>query len=125
MFKTLGAVIIVDDDKAVRQALKFALELEGLNVRLYESGSELLNKTDLPPRGCLVVDYAMPVMNGIDLLYRLRQGSVGLPAILITGQASNDLRERATRAGFAQVLEKPLEDSSLSDAIHRELAPFP
>ena len=117
-----GPVIIIDDDAAVRDSLKFALELEGLNVRLYEGGNELLADAELPSRGCLVVDYYMPAMTGVELVDRLRLRHVDLPAILITAKATDDLRRRAAGAGFRQVLEKPLEDGSLVESIRGALA---
>lgn len=117
-----GPVIVVDDDEAVRRSLKFALELEGLAVRLYGGGEELLADKDLPVKGCLVIDYHMPAMNGVDLIDRLRRREVDLPAILITAEATDDLRRRAARAGFKHVLEKPLEDGALVDSIHGALA---
>ena len=116
-----GPVLIVDDDSAVRQSLKFALEQEDLEVRLYGSGPQLLADSRLPLGGCLVIDYAMPGMDGIVLLGRLRKRHVELPAILITSPASPRLRMRALLAGFRQVLEKPLEDGALLDGIHGAL----
>jgi two-component system, LuxR family, response regulator FixJ len=115
-------ILVIDDDAAVRQSLKFALEQEGLEVHLYDSGEQLLADPALPQSGCLVVDYAMPEVDGITLVERLRQRHVGLPAILITANGSPAVRERALRSGFQQVLEKPLEDSSLLDGIHGALA---
>jgi two-component system, LuxR family, response regulator FixJ len=117
-----GPVLVVDDDAAVRQSLKFALEQEGLEVSLYGSGPELLAASRLPSTGCLVVDLTMPGMDGIVLLDRLRKRHVDLPAILITSPASPRLRARALRAGYRQVLEKPLEDGALLDGIHSALA---
>jgi FixJ family two-component response regulator len=122
MSMTPGLVIVVDDDDAVRQSLKFALEMEGLNVRLYESGDAILADRDLPVSGCLVVDYYMPAMDGIELIDRLRHRAVRLPAILITARATEALRRRAARSGFRQVLEKPLEDGALIDSILGALA---
>ncbi len=123
MPKTSGSIILViEDDAAVRQSLKFALEQEGLEVHVYESGGQLLADPDLPPAGCLVVDYAMPGMDGITLVERLRQRHVTLPALLITARSSPALRNRALRAGFRQVLEKPLEDNSLLEGIRNALA---
>lgn len=122
MSMTSGPVIVVDDDAAVRQSLKFALELEGLNVRLYEGADELLAEPDLPESGCLVVDYYMPCMNGVELIDRLRRRLVNLPAILITARATDEMRRRATRSGFRQVIEKPLEDGTLVDSIRGALA---
>ena len=117
-----GPVIVVDDDDAVRLSLKFALELEGLRVRLYRDGVHFLAENDLPPMGCLVVDYQMPGIDGIDLVKRLRVRRVDLPAILITTKCTPGLLERARRVGFRQVLEKPLEDGSLLEGIRGALA---
>lgn len=122
MFTRPGPVIIVDDDAAVRQSLKFALELEGLDVRLYKGGGELLADDHLPTDGCLIVDYHMPGINGIDLVDRLRGRHIDLPAILITTQPSRELQSQALRSGFRQVLEKPLDDSSLLDGIRGALS---
>lgn len=122
MSMTPGPVIVVDDDAAVRQSLKFALELEGMDVRVYESGAELLAEPELPASGCLVVDYYMPSMNGVELMDRLRRRLVKLPAILITARATDDMRKRAVHSGFRQVIEKPLEDSTLLDSIRGVLS---
>ena len=122
MSMTPGPVIVVDDDAAVRQSLKFALELEGMDVRVYESGAELLAEPELPANGCLVVDYYMPSMNGVELMDRLHRRLVKLPAILITARATDDMRKRAAYSGFRQVIEKPLEDSTLLDSIRGVLS---
>ncbi|MDR6286459.1 FixJ family two-component response regulator [Methylopila jiangsuensis] len=115
-------VIVVDDDAAVRQALRFALEQEGLEVRDYADGGELLAEAELPRHACLLIDQFMPAMSGVDLVRRLRRRHVRLPAILMTGRSSRELRESASRAGFACVLEKPLDDGALMDTIRSELA---
>lgn len=117
-----GTVLIVDDDAAVRSALKFLLEVEGLDVRLYDGPAALLADAALPARGCLIIDYRMPVMDGLQLTDRLRARKVGLPVILITGRASDDLRRRAVRSGVRQVLEKPLSDGALVEGIRSVLA---
>ncbi len=116
-----GQVIVIEDDAAVRNSLKFALELEGLTVRAYEDADALLAEAALPAKGCLVVDYYMPAMNGVDLVKCLRRRHVDLPAILITAKATDAMRRSAAQAGFRQVLEKPLEDSSLLDSIRGAL----
>ncbi len=122
MSMRLGSVIVIDDDAAVRHSLKFALEQEGLVVRLFGSAEELLDATDLPAHGCLVVDHHMPGMTGVELVDRLRRRDVDMPAILITTDASSSLRQLATGSGILQVLEKPLEDGSLLVSIRRALA---
>jgi two-component system, LuxR family, response regulator FixJ len=116
-----GPVILVDDDAAVRNALKFALELEGLDVRVYPGAAELL-AADLPTSGCLLLDYLMPTIDGVELLDRLRSRKVDLPAILITSRPDEKVLGRAARSGFRAVLEKPLSDGKLLDSIRSALA---
>lgn len=118
-----GPVIVVDDDAAVRNSLKFALEMEGFDVRAYDGGPALLADAALASGGCLVVDQQMPGITGIELVGRIRDLSLDIPAILITGKASDDLRLTAALSGIRQVLEKPLEDSALLDGIRSALAP--
>ncbi|KAB0266854.1 response regulator transcription factor [Microvirga brassicacearum] len=120
-----GPVLIVDDDDAVRNSLKFALEMEGLEVRLYEGGFELLADLGRPAVGCLVVDYNMPRMSGIELVNILRDRQRAYPTILIASQVSDELRGRAARAGVRTVLEKPLSDEALVDSIRSALAAPP
>ena len=50
---TQGKILIIDDDPAVRNSLKFALEVEGFSVRAYKTGAELLKDDDIPDTGCL------------------------------------------------------------------------
>jgi two-component system, LuxR family, response regulator FixJ len=109
-------VLVVDDDPAVRNSLKFALEIEGFSVRLYPTGKELLDEKDMPESGCLVTDYHLPGMNGLDLLARLRDRNIRLPAILITTHPSATIRDRAALAGV-RLIEKPL----LSDTLFQDI----
>jgi two-component system, LuxR family, response regulator FixJ len=109
-------VIVVDDDVAVRNSLKFSLEVEGFAVRAYSGGIELLNDTELPRDGCLVIDQTMPGMNGLDLVAQLRARDVAVPAILITSSPTAALSARAAKAGVA-IVEKPLLGTALLDRI--------
>src|SRR6185295_945802 len=93
-------VLIVDDDAAVRAALKFALEVEGFRVRLYDSPEAVLDEPELPQRACLVVDYRMPRIDGIELIKRLRERQVALPAILISARVNKQLHHLAERLGL-------------------------
>jgi two-component system, LuxR family, response regulator FixJ len=109
-------VIVIDDDFAVRNSLKFALEIEGLTVRSYATGAELLSAGDLALCNCFVVDQNMPGMNGLDLITLLRARHFAAPAILITSHPSSSLRERAQQAGVP-IVEKPLLGNALLDKI--------
>jgi FixJ family two-component response regulator len=114
-------VLVVDDDAAVRNSLKFSLELEGFAVRLYADGRELLNDPQLPAGGCLVLDQVLPGMSGLDVIDALRHRGASNPAVLITSHASRQLRRRAAAAGIA-VIEKPFFGNALVDAIRGSLA---
>lgn len=118
-----GPVIVVDDDAAVRNSLKFSLELKGFDVRVFGGASDVLANKDLDSSGCLIVDQYMPGMNGIELVDRLRERSIDIPAILITAKPSADLRLSAALSGIRRVVEKPLEDGTLVESIRSTLAP--
>jgi two-component system, LuxR family, response regulator FixJ len=113
-------VFIIDDDPAVRNSLKFALEVEGFAVRAYPAGADLLREREFPANGCLVVDYKLPEMNGLDLLVELRKRKIDLPAILITTHPSSEVRRRAALAG-AMLIEKPLLNDTLFQGIRAAL----
>jgi FixJ family two-component response regulator len=116
-------VVVVDDDAAVRAALKFVLDVEGFNVQLYDGSQAVLTAANLPKRGCLVIDYRMPTIDGIELVAELRRRNVTLPAILISARVTRALRDLAGRAGLTCVLEKPLTDAALVESIRGALAP--
>lgn len=111
-------VHVVDDDPAVCSSLKFALEIEGFSVRTYASGSDVL-AADLPAelaQGCMIVDYNLPGLNGLDLLHELHRRAVRLPAFLITTDPSQHVRRRARAQGVV-IIEKPLLGNQLSEAL--------
>ena len=109
-------LLLVDDDAAVLNSLKFCLEIEGFEVKLYANGEDLLNEPELPRFGCLVLDYHIRDMTGLELLAKLRSRGVDLPAIMITGHPGLPLRRYAAAAGVA-IVEKPLLGNRLTDAI--------
>ncbi len=115
-------LLVVDDDPAIRTSLKFALEIEGYAVETYADAESLAARQDLPDNGCLVVDYQLPGMDGLELVETLRHRAVCLPALLMTTQPTRQVRLRAEQAGVG-IIEKPLLSSSLGDALARLLDP--
>jgi two-component system, LuxR family, response regulator FixJ len=99
-------IVVVDDDDAVRDSLRNLMEVEGFVVRDFSSGQDLLNEASLSAIGCLVVDYDMPAMNGLELVSALRGRGVSFPAILFTGNSGQHVQDRAA-AISAVVVEKP------------------
>ena len=109
-------VIVIGDDLAVRNSLKFWLELEGLTVRSYASGAELLAADELTRCDCLVIDEKIPASSGLHLIAQLRDQDFSAPAILVTSQPSLSLRDQAEKAGVP-IVEKPLLGNGLLDTI--------
>jgi FixJ family two-component response regulator len=114
------SILIVEDDRAVRDSLKFSLVIEGFAVHTYPDAEQLLSETHLPKFDCLIVDQNMPGMNGLDLVSELRTRHVETPAILITSHPTKSLRDRAA-AAHIPIIEKPLF-ISLLDHVRRILS---
>ena len=109
-------VIVIGDDRAVRNSLTFWLEIEGLTVRSYATGAELLSAGELVRCDCLVIDQKTPAGNGLGLIAQLRGRHFSAPAILIASHPSPSLREQAERADVP-IVEKPLLGNGLLDKI--------
>jgi FixJ family two-component response regulator len=115
-------VLVVDDDLAVGESLKFALEIEGFAVRICNTGEAALAHPDLLAASCILLDYKMPGMDGFALLQRLAARDVRTPVILMTAHVTPRLRQRAAAYGIHHVLEKPLFNGNLLAAIDDVLA---
>ena len=113
-------VLVADDDTAVREALKFSLELEGFTVHACRRGEELLTHPALGRCDCIVLDYKMPGLDGLQVLEKLADGGSKAPVIFVAGPVTRALRAQAMGAGARYVLEKPLLDGELVTKI-REL----
>jgi len=120
--RSRSVVVIVEDDPAVRSALKFSLEIEGFEVRTYASGIDLLDARDVCVGGCLVIDQRMPEMSGLDLIATLRDRLISVPAILITSHPNAWVRKCAAEA-HVPIIEKPLLGNALVDRIRQAFAP--
>jgi two-component system CheB/CheR fusion protein len=114
-------IFVVDDEGAVREALRELLQEEGWAVEVYASGEAFLEAYRPGREGCLVIDARMPRMSGLELLERLKAGGGGPPAIMITGHADIRLAVRAMEAGAMAFLEKPVQYDELIANIERAL----
>jgi FixJ family two-component response regulator len=103
----------VEDDPGVRRSTQLLLQGHGFDTRAYASGEGLLRDPGALNSDCLVADYKLGGMDGIELLKILRDRGWTGWAILITAFASEGLSERAIDSGFHRVFEKPLPERSL------------
>jgi DNA-binding response OmpR family regulator len=109
------SVLVVDDDLALLGALEFALQAEGYRVFGCANAEEAM-RTSTDQLDCLVIDYRLPDIDGMDLAARLRGAGVTAPMILITSNPDARCRTRAARDG-AVIVEKPL----LGDRLLRQI----
>jgi FixJ family two-component response regulator len=112
-------VILAEADADLREALRYALEIDGFDVMSCGSGEDLLQQAFPSRRACLVLDHRLPGMSGVTALEVLRSRHMDLPAIIIAGAPDADLRARSLVAN-ARLVEKPLLTDRLAGAI-REL----
>jgi two-component system CheB/CheR fusion protein len=116
--KTNGhTIFVVDDDSAVRGALREFIEQHGRQVEVYGSARDFLDAFRSGRKGCLVVDCRLPDMNGMELFERLKAEGHELPTIMITGYGDVPLAVRAMKAGAASFIEKPVRGDDLLAAI--------
>ena len=121
---TRPIIAVVDDDAAVRNSLKFSLEIDGFAIRTYASAEELLGSGNLDSFQCLVVDQDMPRMTGHELVTALRAQGVKVPALLISGRLTPAVTRQASVAGIP-VVEKPFLGNGLIDCIRAAVGTKP
>ncbi len=102
-------VLVVDDERSVRDALRRALELEGYDVELAEDGYEALERLDADAGGpdALVLDVLMPGLDGLEVCRRLRRAGNRLPVLMLTARAEVADRVAGLDAGADDYLVKP------------------
>jgi|SRR5215470_189826 len=117
MAGTTPWIAIVDDDSSVLKALSRLLRAHAYYVKPFESGHGFLAalSADLPE--CLIVDWQMPEMNGLELLERLRRRGIQVPTIIISAHGDTTARQRCISAGALAFFPKPLQDTELLAAI--------
>ena len=101
-------ILVVDDERAVRESLRRALELEGYGVELAADGEEALRRLALEPApDAVVLDILMPGVDGLEVCRRLRRDGNGMPILMLTARAEVDSRVAGLDAGADDYLPKP------------------
>jgi FixJ family two-component response regulator len=108
-------VVVVDDDRAVREALDSLLRSVGLATRLFGSGAELL--ADGVRADCLVLDVRLPGVGGLEFQEQLARNGTAPPIVFMTGHGDIPMSVRAMKAGAVDFLAKPFRDQDMLDAV--------
>jgi two-component system response regulator FixJ len=117
-----STVHVIDDDAAVRDALRLLLATEGLDVATHDSAIGFLSSIDPATTGCIVTDVRMPEMTGLELLLKVKGMGLSLPVIVISAHADVPLAVQAMKEGALDLLEKPFDDEALLTAVRHALA---
>ena len=114
-------VYVVDDDAAVREAIKNLLESVGMQVQTFVSGAEFMARAPAEAPSCLILDVRLPGMSGLEFQRELTAAGVEIPIIFITGHGDIPITVQAMKAGAVDFLTKPFREQELLDAIHKAL----
>lgn len=116
-------VYIVDDDQAMRDSLELLLETAGYGVVAFSDAEAFLGACTPDCEGCIVLDLNMPGMGGLALQETLREKSVNLPVVFLTGYGTIPAAVKAMRGGATDFLTKPVDGKVLlgcvADALDR------
>ena len=117
--QTISTIFVVDDDADVLGSLRFLLETEGYAVKTFANGAELLSSRLPGPGDCLVLDYKMEGMNGLELVREIRDRHISTPVVIIT--VYEGAVAKAAALGLQHVILKPHIEESLITHIQAAL----
>lgn len=112
-----STVFLIDDDADVRSSLSRALHKRGFTVRAFEAAQAFLDAYDPSDHGCLVLDYGLPQMDGLQLQKVLAERQIMIPIIFISGHGGVPETVQAMKGGAVDFLEKPFRQKVLVDCI--------
>lgn len=110
-------VSVVDDDQSVRESLPDLLKVCGYNAEAFASAEEFLASDLLRETKCLIVDVAMPGMNGPDLQRELSRRRQAIPIVYVTAHRDETVRPRMLEQGAVECLFKPFSETALLGAL--------
>jgi FixJ family two-component response regulator len=114
-------VFVVDDDISVRESLELLIRSEGWQPETFESAQEFLAHPRALVPSCLVLDFSLPGLNGLELQKRVAVERTDMPIIFITGFGDVPMTVQAMKAGAAEFLTKPFGDNVLLSAIRNAI----
>ena len=121
MSKESEIVYIVDDEAGMRKALTRLLRSEGFDVRAFASAADFLAAYRAKETACLILDVAMPELDGLELQRRLTHAGLLMPIVFLTGKGDIPMSVHAIKAGAVDFLTKPVNDADLLRAVRAAL----
>ncbi|MEK6374054.1 MAG: sigma-54 dependent transcriptional regulator [Acidobacteriota bacterium] len=106
-------VLVVDDETAIREAIRMTLEYENYRVDEARSGQDGIDKATKTPYDAILLDIKMPVLDGIEVLENLKEQRVPTPVIMVSGHGDISTAVECTKRGAFDFLEKPLNRDKL------------
>jgi FixJ family two-component response regulator len=114
-------VFVVDDDASVRRSLESLIDSAGWQTETFASAQEFLSSPRVPAPSCLVLDVALPGLNGLELQKRVAVDRADMPIIFISGYGDVPITVQAMKAGAIEFLTKPVRADALLSAIRHGL----
>ncbi|HLY97648.1 MAG TPA: sigma-54 dependent transcriptional regulator, partial [Candidatus Angelobacter sp.] len=108
-----GSILIIDDEAGIRESLETLLEFEGYSVASAETGEEGLTKIGERPFDLVLLDFALPDRNGLEILADIRSRDPQLAVIMITAYGTVDNAVRVIQNGAANFIQKPWDNEKL------------
>jgi len=118
---TDAIVFLLDDEPGMLKALTRLLKAEGFNVQAFTSAKKFLESYRPETLSCLVLDVAMPELNGLELQEHLTRSGLLVPIVFLTGHGDIPMSVQAIKAGAADFLTKPVRDADLLRAVRAAL----
>ena len=112
-------ILLVDDEDEFTGVLSERLEHRGIRVETVDSGPKALERVKAKDYDVVILDMAMPVMDGIETLKRLKQADPDLQVIILTGRATVDRGVKSMKLGATDFLEKPADIDELVGKIQQ------
>ena len=119
---TLKKVLVVDDDPVIGKSFDRVLAGKGYAVITAADGEDALRKLSTETYDVVFTDIRMPGMSGLEVAERVKASQPWLPVVIVTGYGTGDNEARATAAGVAGFLRKPLSPEMIEDTTERALA---
>jgi FixJ family two-component response regulator len=115
-------VFVVDDDISVRESLELLIRCEGWQSETFSSGQEFLTRPRALVPSCMVLDFSLPGLNGLELQKRVAVERTAMPIIFISGYGDVPMTVQAMKAGAVEFLTKPFSEDALLSVIRAALA---